>query len=161
VANKDKTGVTNLYYSLNKGLTFESYQANIGEIKCLILGSLYAGASSGLWKLNTQPQILTYQVENPKVYAFPNPFNPKNGYTILKYFVPQGKKVDDLRVSIYNIAGELIYEFSDKEKLDGGYAYYYAWDGKNQNGNLCSRGVYIVVFKSNLGVVKTKVVLVK
>ncbi|MFN3550503.1 MAG: hypothetical protein ACK4WJ_01660 [Endomicrobiia bacterium] len=161
VANKDETGFTNLYYSLNNGLTFEKYQANIGEIKCLILGSLYAGSSSGLWRLDRPPQKLTSTIEKPKVYSFPNPFNPKNGYTVLKYFVPQGQKVDSLRVSIYNIAGELIYEFSDRNNLDGGYAYYYAWDGKNQNGNLCSKGVYIVVFRSNLGVTKTKVVLVK
>ncbi len=161
VVNKDTTGFTNLYYSVNNGLTFEKYQANIGEIKCLILGSLYAGASTGLWKLDQKPQKLTYTVDKPKVYAFPNPFNPNNGYTVLKYFVPQGKKVDSLRVSIYNIVGELIYEFSEQGSLDGGYAYYYAWDGKNQNGKICSRGVYIVVFRSNLGVIKTKVVLVK
>jgi len=162
VANRDHdTGITNLYYSLNNGVTFDKYQENIGEIKCLILGSLYAGTSTGLWKLNRQPQPLTYEVEQPKVYAYPNPFNPTRGYIVLKYFVPQNKNVTSLKVSIYNIAGELVIDFPEDTNLSGGYAYYYAWDGKNKDGKLCARGVYIAVFKSNLGVSKTKIVLVK
>ncbi len=162
VVNRDhETGFTNLYYSLNNGITFDKYQANIGEIKCLILGSLYAGSSSGLWRLNRQPQPLTYEVEKPKVYSFPNPFDPTKGYTVLKYFVPQGKTVDSLKVSIYNLAGELVIDFPEDTNLSGGYAYYYAWDGRNKDGKLCARGVYIAVFKSNLGVTKTKIVLVK
>ena len=162
VANRDHdTGITNLYYSLNNGVTFDKYQENIGEIKCLILGSLYAGTSTGLWKLNRQPQPLAYEVEQPKVYAYPNPFNPTRGYIVLKYFVPQNKNVTSLKVSIYNIAGELVIDFPEDTNLSGGYAYYYAWDGKNKDGKLCARGVYIAVFKSNLGVSKTKIVLVK
>ncbi len=162
VANRDHdTGITNLYYSLNNGVTFDKYQENIGEIKCLILGSLYAGTSTGLWKINRQPQPLTYEVEQPKVYAYPNPFNPTRGYIVLKYFVPQNKNVTSLKVSIYNIAGELVIDFPEDTNLSGGYAYYYAWDGKNKDGKLCARGVYIAVFKSNLGVSKTKIVLVK
>jgi len=95
------------------------------------------------------------------VYGYPNPFNAELESLTLKYFVPNNKTISSLKASIYDISGDLVYEFPEQTNLDGGYAYYFNWDGKNQNGNLCARGIYIVVFKSNLDIVKTKVILYK
>ncbi|MCX7716762.1 MAG: hypothetical protein N2Z73_05030 [Endomicrobia bacterium] len=138
-----------------------AHKRDIGDPKCLVVGSMYAGANRGFYKLSGMLSS-SYSGDKVKIYAFPNPFKAgETSYTTLKYFVPQQQTVSSLKISIYNITGELVYEFPEYTNLSGGYAYYYAWDGKNQSGNLCSRGVYIVVFKSNLGVAKTKVVLVK
>lgn len=139
--------------------------SELGTAKCLILGSLYTGTSTGLYKLARLPSQLSIKISDPKVYAYPNPCNLSKGQVVvLKYMVPQGKTVDSLKISIYNIAGELVYEFLEDKisvPLAGGFGYYYTWDGKNQSGKTCSRGVYIVVFKSNLNIARTKVILVK
>ncbi len=153
-----------VWASGNKGLTFSivAKQKDIGSPRCLVIGSMYTGASRGFYKLSWTPTTggLALTVSKPQVYAFPNPFNAKShSYTVLKYIVPQGKTVTSLRTSIYNIAGELVYEFSDDTNLQGGSAYYYAWDGKNKHGEKCAEGVYIVVFASNLDTARTKVVL--
>jgi len=139
--------------------------SELGTAKCLILGSLYTGTSTGLYKLAKLPSQLSIKISDPKVYAYPNPCNlSKDQIVLLKYMVPQGKTVDSLKISIYNIAGELVYEFPEDKislPLAGGFGYYYSWDGKNQSGKTCSRGMYIVVFKSNLNIARTKVILVK
>ncbi len=137
--------------------------AEVGGVKCLILGSLYTGTSTGLYKLTRLPTALSIQIDKPKVYCYPNPCDLSKGQKVtLKYLVPQNKKVDWLKISIYNIAGELVYELpKDQTDLTGGFGYYYEWDGKNQSGNTCARGVYIAVFKSNLDIARTKIVLVK
>ena len=137
--------------------------SELGTAKCLILGSLYAGTSTGLYKLAKLPTQLSAQISDPKVYSYPNPCDLSKGQIVtLKYMVPQGKNVEWLKISIYNIAGELIYETpEDRTPLSGGFGYYYSWDGKNQSGKTCARGVYLAIFKSNLGVSRTKIVLVK
>ncbi|MFH0807920.1 MAG: hypothetical protein V2A57_05850 [Elusimicrobiota bacterium] len=38
----------------------------------------------------------------------------------MKYFVPQGTTISELKTSIYNIAGELVYEFPADTNLSGG-----------------------------------------
>ncbi len=135
----------------------------IGTTKCLILGSLYTGTSTGLYKLTRLPSQLNIQLDTPRVYGYPNPFDLSKGQKVtIKYLVPQGKEVNWLKISIYSLSGELIYEFpEDKTTLQGGFGYYYEWDGKNHAGKTCSRGIYIVLFKSNLGITKTKIIMIK
>ncbi|OGS45781.1 MAG: hypothetical protein A2539_05980 [Elusimicrobia bacterium RIFOXYD2_FULL_34_15] len=134
---------------------------DLGNIRCLMVGSMYSGADKGLYKLTYAPVQLTEVIEKPKTYAFPNPFNANNGAVTIKYFVPQGENLTSLKMSIYNIAGELIYESAEETYVVSGYAYYYAWDGTNQSGEKCAEGVYIVLFKSNKENAKTKIVLVR
>ena len=135
---------------------------DLGTIRCLIVGSMYSGANKGLFKLSWSPSTpLTSVIEQPKAYCYPNPFNAATGSTILKYFVPQGRSVDSLKISVYTMSGELVDELPEDNNLDDGNAYYYFWNGKNDSGRLCARGVYIIVFKSNLETVRTKVVLTK
>lgn len=150
-----------IYVSANNGLSYKQIvkRTEIGGVQTLISGSLFAGANTGFWKLRSTE--LDSVVNNPKAYAYPNPFNANNGYTVLKYFVPQGQASSSLRISIYNIANELVYEYNESAALQGGSAYYYVWDGKNQEGTQCARGVYVVVFKSSIDTVRCRVVLVR
>lgn len=151
-----------VYASNNLLASFQliAHKKDIGDPKCLIVGSMYAGANRGLYRLSWA--LSAYGGDKVKAYAFPNPFKADaTGFTTLKYFVPAGKTADSLKISIYNLAGELVYEAPEQSNLSGGNAYYFAWDGKNQGGSLCGRGIYIVVFKSNLETARTKVVLTK
>jgi len=153
-----------VYGSVNNGETFQliAEKKDVGTPSCLIIGSMYTGASRGFYKLTwSGSTILTETISKPKVYAFPNPFNANSvAVTTLKYMVPQNKTVTSLKISIYNIAGELVYEESDNTLLSGGRGYYYTWDGTNQSGEKCAEGVYIVVFDSNLDTARTKIVIV-
>ncbi|OGS18577.1 MAG: hypothetical protein A3J83_05475, partial [Elusimicrobia bacterium RIFOXYA2_FULL_40_6] len=151
-------------YSTENGLSYTKLadSTEIGTPICLILGSLYTGTDAGVWKLTSSALSATFQnIETPKAYTFPNPFNPDKGYTILKYMVPQGQTVTSLKIRVYNVAGELVDELPEQTNLAGGQAYYFTWTGTNKNNNKCAQGVYIVLFKSNLGVTKTKLVLVR
>ncbi|MBI5573223.1 MAG: hypothetical protein HY919_01550 [Elusimicrobia bacterium] len=145
---------------INATFTIIAEKKDLGSVRCLIVGSMYAGANRGLYKLN-QTATLTHTIEKPKLYAFPNPFSPKKGGggTTLKYLIPQGKSITSVKISVYNIAGELVFETTDETGLTGGNAYYYVWDGLNQSGEECAEGVYILVFDSNLDTAKTKIVL--
>ncbi|OGS22433.1 MAG: hypothetical protein A2252_09030 [Elusimicrobia bacterium RIFOXYA2_FULL_39_19] len=158
VSNQD-----NIYATIFLGQEFSKVtdSSEIGNIQCLVIGSMYGGADSGLYKLNWAPEVLTETLEKPRIVTGPNPFNPHTGSAVLKYSVPQGQTADSIKISIYNIAGELIYSRSSSGYLTGGYIYSYSWDGKNSGGDTCASGVYIAVVSSNLGMARTKFAVIK
>ena len=151
-----------IYASVSLGTEFTKVtdSNDIGTIRCLVLGSMYGGADSGLYKLAWAPETLTEVLEKPKVIGGPNPFNPKNGNMVIKYSVPHGQTARSIKINIYNIAGESVYD-SSNNSLAGGYIYSYSWDGKNSSDEAVASGVYIVVFNSSIGVAKTKVAVMR
>ncbi|MFH1379373.1 MAG: carboxypeptidase regulatory-like domain-containing protein [bacterium] len=108
------------------------------------------------------PNVKPYTGIEFKAYNFPNPFDLKGKTvtltddiitgktmdtygTIIKYYMPSsvsGKTI----IYIYNIAGEMVREIDDGDR-DGGYIYYTAWDGKNDNGSSVASGVYICMIQ--------------
>lgn len=105
-----------------------------------------------------------------QMFNFPNPFNLKDKTvtlvnpggiadtnstlagtnlstkgTIIKYCLPSGKS-GDVKIFIYNIAGELVREIDDGVR-DAGYIYYAEWDGKNDRDDECASGVYFALLK--------------
>ena len=77
--------------------------------------------------------------ELPKSFAlsqnYPNPFNPR---TSIDFALP---KTSDVRLTIYNLMGQIVKEYSVRE-LPLGY-HRYVWDGRDVSGNSVSGGVYI------------------
>jgi len=71
--------------------------------------------------------------------AYPNPFNPS---TKLPYALAQAGKVE---VRIYNVTGRLI--LSSAENKFGPGEYIWRWDGRDQNDQTVSTGVYFVQFR--------------
>jgi hypothetical protein len=65
---------------------------------------------------------------------YPNPFNPT---TVVKFEIVQPAMVS---LKIYNILGRLVKVLVDEEKVAGTYTAY--WDGKDQNGQPVSSGIY-------------------
>ena len=95
------------------------------------------------------------------VLCFPNPFNLKSKAltlqdvtsspaqsvtgTMIKYTMPSDK-TGTLKFYIYNLAGELVRELNEGSRT-GGYYYYTEWDGKNDSGEECASGVYLLLAK--------------
>lgn len=72
---------------------------------------------------------------------YPNPFNPT---TTIRYTVP---KDGDVRLSIYNTRGQLVTTLVNERKDKGSYTI--VWNGKDNNGNAASSGVYFTRILSN------------
>lgn len=66
---------------------------------------------------------------------YPNPFNPS---TTIAFDIPQSENVS---LKIFNINGELVRTVTN-ENLPAGH-FEKIWDGKNENGNEVSSGIYI------------------
>ncbi|MFA6092089.1 MAG: hypothetical protein WC986_04015 [Elusimicrobiota bacterium] len=61
--------------------------------------------------------------------------------TMIHYGLPAGDSAE-LKVKIYDVAGELVREIPQGE-LGGGFTYYSPWDCKNEGGKSVASGVYI------------------
>ena len=83
----------------------------------------------------------------------PNPFNPS---TTIHFDLA---KTADAMLSIYDIAGRLVYKF-DREKLQPG-RYDRAWTGRNDQGQHVAAGIYLVRLVAGSETFQKKIVLVK
>ncbi len=108
---------------------------------------------------NDHPPIVSVQdeqvVENEFILYnnYPNPFNPT---TKISFNVPFDSK---LKLEIYNVRGELINTLIDAEYSPGKYEV--LWNGRNENGEKVTSGIYFYRFAAN-GFVQTKrMVLIK
>lgn len=71
-----------------------------------------------------------------KISAYPNPFSDS-----LTVFVDKSDANDKINISIFTVAGELVYQFSEE---DGEKAFEGKWYGKNKNGRRVSSGIYLL-----------------
>jgi len=75
---------------------------------------------------------VVYQLEQ----NYPNPFNPS---TTIDFSIPEQVQVT---LEIYNVLGQRVKTLVAGEMYDPGH-YNVVWDGRNQNGNPVSSGMYI------------------
>jgi serine protease AprX len=71
-----------------------------------------------------------------KIFAFPNPFSDS-----LTVFVDKSDAKDKMKISIFTVAGELVYQFPEEY---GEKAFEKTWDGKNEDGRRVSSGIYLL-----------------
>ena len=88
------------------------------------------------------------------IQNFPNPFNPS---TTFNYNLERRSDVD---LFIYDNLGKEIKHFSIKNVSKGKNNSIY-WDGKNENGNKISTGVYFYSFKTNYNSISNKMIFIK
>ena len=91
---------------------------------------------------------ITFNLKN-----YPNPFNPET--TISFELSKPGKVV----LNIYNLKGELVKKLINKQMSNGKHSI--VWDGKDNNGKICSSGVYCYKIESNGRVETKKMLLMK
>ena len=84
---------------------------------------------------------------------YPNPFNPE---TTISYQVPVGT---DIKLTIYNIAGEEVKVLVDDYKTTGHYQV--IWDGSNEGGLKVANGIYIYELHTNNFTQIKKMILIK
>jgi PKD repeat protein len=83
----------------------------------------------------------------------PNPFNP---VTVIHYDVPECCTV---RIKIYDLAGRVVKSFPCGRQEPGRYRV--IWDGRNQNGNPVSSGVYVCALSVKDHTLHRKMLLLK
>jgi len=100
-------------------------------------GEVFMGTSSGL--ISYMGEATGANEAFSDVYVYPNPVRETyDGPIVVKGLV------ENADVKITDITGNLVY----KTKSLGGQA---IWDGKNQNGNRCKTGVYLVFLTDSKG----------
>jgi len=84
---------------------------------------------------------------------YPNPFNPS---TIIRYALPSSEKVT---IKIYDIIGKEIRTLVNEEKNAGTYTA--QWNGRNNEGNSVSSGIYLYRIHAGNYIETKKMTLVK
>ena len=84
---------------------------------------------------------------------YPNPFNPE---TQILYDLPKAAHV---RIEIFNILGQRIKTLVDEQKPAGAYSL--IWDGRTDNSEAATSGVYIYRLKTNEFVKSRKLLLLR
>ncbi len=105
----------------------------------------------GGWALSVEDNTI------PDVFAlhnnYPNPFNP---ITNIKYDVPE---LSDVKIDIYNIAGNKIKTLVSREHQPGRYKI--QWNATNEQGAPVATGMYIYKIRANDFISVKKLLLMK
>jgi hypothetical protein len=110
--------------------------------------SPYMGAATVTSNGGTETIEVSLLVIPSGIVAYPNPFSPSL-HTVLVFW---GNSVPYMKIRILNLAGELVKVL--QEKYGNSMV---SWDGRNEQGNLVARGIYIFVmgtFTGKIAVVK-------
>ncbi len=85
--------------------------------------------------------------------SYPNPFSQTSAIDI------QAKRAQHIQVAIYNLKGQLIKTLADETFAQG--MHNISWDGRDQNGNKCSNGVYFYKVVTPEKTFSSKTILIK
>ena len=126
---------------------------------------IYAYSSNDSVQITGTRQLLVKKEGNlntesigiPKSFVlhpnYPNPFNPQ---TQIKFEIPYAGNVD---LSVYNLLGVKVKTLYSGQKPPGTFVF--KWDGKNENDELVSGGVYIYQLKTEKDIQMRKMILLK
>jgi len=103
--------------------------------------------------LQNSDEIPLVPLEFELFQNYPNPFNAA---TTIAFNLPKRMHVT---VKIYNLLGQSVKTLVDEEVSGGQHRIY--WDGKNNQGNLISTGLYIVRLQAKDKVAVKKLLLIK
>lgn len=79
---------------------------------------------------------------------YPNPFNP---ITTISFSLPENSSVE---LNIYNIRGQKVRSLLDDQRDKGSHSI--VWNGRNDNGNSVSSGIYFYKLEANNRTIDTK-----
>jgi hypothetical protein len=97
---------------------------------------------------------------------FPNPFViTEHHFTYFPFILSFNSRVE---ISIFTLSGELVKKLTTEKDLESGYYDYNNnrldlpfWDGKNEDGDYVSSGVYLYYFKTNTTTQLKKMVVIR
>ena len=94
--------------------------------------------------LSEDGEIINLQ-GSENIYNFPNPFNPEDEYTQIRYVL---KKSESVTIVILNVMGQRVRTLiKDMSKTPGEHIDD-VWDGRDENGNFVANGIYYAHLKS-------------
>lgn len=145
-------GVKYYYYIEDVGLTGETDKSTIIQVirgKVNEVKPILPEVTRDL--IRTPDKFLLFQ-------NYPNPFNPE---TWIPYQIPERATIV---LHIYNVFGKLLITIDVGHKKTGRYLDRHSaihWDGRNQNGDMVSSGVYFYQLRAGKHIATRKMLLVK
>ncbi len=135
---------------------------------CYVTGCFYSSATFGATTLTGSGDFDIFvaklgegnSISLPDIISFngirsiyPNPFNP---LTTINYEI---SKPADVKIEVYNNRGQLVRSFAFGYKKQGSYKL--TWEGEDNNGCLCSSGIYYIRMQAGKENYIKKAVLLK
>ncbi|MBP7310703.1 MAG: choice-of-anchor J domain-containing protein, partial [Candidatus Cloacimonetes bacterium] len=117
------------------------------------ISQFFGPLSVVIGNLAEEPEQPEIQLSTKLMSAFPNPFNPN---TNLRYSL---KEAGNVAIDVYNLKGQLIRSFKASHSSPGFYQV--AWDGRDNNGQLVSSGIYMYRMSSGRYSATKKMILAK
>jgi hypothetical protein len=87
---------------------------------------------------------------------YPNPFNPS---TTIHYDIPEVRGIVPVEISVYDVRGCLVRKIVDETKTPGSYQVH--WDGRDEQGQQVSSGVYLYRIAAGEFISTRKMLLVR
>lgn len=113
---------------------FSRCQLNEGNVSCITDDGLFTVVAVGIE--NNELDKPSYPFK-----TFPNPFQ---NYTDISYQLTQK---GEIRISIYDALGKKVKTLIDAQHESGSYST--KWQGKNDNGVECKKGIYYLIIEQN------------
>ena len=138
-----------VFRSENGGKSWEKMEIDLNRRVRVITfnpsGTLmYWGTTSGIYKISTQTPVKENRKSLPKTSSlqqnYPNPFNSK---TRIDYTISKRTQV---LLRIFNLQGQVVRNLVNSYQPPGHYTTY--WDGRDDDGEKVSNGVYFYIFKT-------------
>ena len=86
------------------------------------------------------------KLTNENIYNYPNPFNPDNETTTLRYSLEKTAKVT---LKIFDAGGNLVKTVLDNVEQTATVEQAIIWDGKNGEGMIVANGVYFFTIETS------------
>jgi hypothetical protein len=100
----------------------------------------------------TTPSVITPgtggRLAKETMYNYPNPFNPEQTSTTLRYSL---SKTAQVNIRIYDAGGILVKTLVEGMPMNAGDEQATPWDGRNGSGTIVANGVYFYVVESTAG----------
>lgn len=116
----------------------------------LIYQWIEEGSEENILEVN---KIINFKKAPNIIQNFPNPFNPS---TTFKYNLERRSDID---IFVYDNNGKEIKHLSMKNVSKGNNSIF--WDGRNENGNKISTGIYFYTFKTDYNSIFHKMIFIK
>lgn len=140
-------------------LSFNMPIADYGSISMHDSLILFPNGSNGFY-IFKHPLPIISNISPPKIIVdfnlmqnYPNPFNPN---TTISYTLPAGSEVE---LTIFNILGQKTKTLVTNKQIAGSHEI--QWDGRNEQGENVSSGIYLYSLKANGHTITKKMVLLR
>ncbi|MFO7889681.1 MAG: hypothetical protein R6V04_05005 [bacterium] len=135
-------GLKVLYFSTVTGSWEEVDVVSVSETEVTIEIDHFSYFTLASWMEALAPKKFA------DVYNFPNPFNPENENTFIRYEL---SKDAEISIKIFDVSGSLVKILKEDLQCLKLQEYNCNWNGRNAQGDIVSNNVYFCVIESSAG----------